>query len=77
MRGNSKIGIFVNYSSSIEKLKEILCDYNPVLLHGSITKEKRQLNIEKFQEPNLNCRVIIANFIVSRPKFECIFPKGT
>ena len=61
---NSKIGIFVNYSSSIEKLNDLLATYNPVLLHGSITKEKRQVNIDKFQEPNLNYRVIIANLQV-------------
>jgi hypothetical protein len=61
---NSKVGIFVNYSSSIEKLNDLLATYNPVLLHGSITKEKRQVNIEKFQEPNLNYRVIIANLQV-------------
>jgi hypothetical protein len=61
---NSKVGIFVNYSSSIEKLKTLLLDFNPVLLHGTIPKERRQINIDKFQEPNLECRVIIANLQV-------------
>lgn len=61
---NSKVGIFVNYSSSIDKLKILLSEYNPVLLHGSITKEKRQNNIDKFQEASLNCRIIIANLQV-------------
>jgi SNF2 family DNA or RNA helicase len=61
---NCKIGIFVNYTSSIEKLKNSLIDYNPVLLHGTVPKEKRQKIIDKFQEPNLECRVIIANLQV-------------
>lgn len=61
---NSKVGIFVNYSSSIEKLKTLLSEYNPVLLQGTISKDKRQINIDKFQEPNLNCRIIIANLQV-------------
>jgi len=61
---NCKVGIFVNYTTSIEKLKVSLAEYNPVLLHGTVPKEKRQKLINKFQEPNLECRVIIANLQV-------------
>lgn len=61
---NCKLGIFVNYTSSIEKLKESLSEYNPVLLHGTVPKEKRQKLINKFQETNLECRIIIANLQV-------------
>lgn len=61
---NCKIGIFVNYSSSIKRLEELLSDYSPLLLHGSVPKKDRHSIIKKFQEPNLSHRIIISNLQV-------------
>jgi hypothetical protein len=60
----SKIAIFVNYNQSIEKLKEAFKEYNPIILHGSIPKDKRQNLIDEYQKPNLDKRVIIGNLKV-------------
>jgi hypothetical protein len=62
---NCKVGLFVNYTESVMELKELLSDYNPIVLYGQITKEKRQDLIDKFQERNLNRRLIISNLKVA------------
>lgn len=61
---NCKIGIFVNYNDSLELLNEAFKDYNPIILQGKIPKEKRHDLVEKFQEQNLNHRILIANLQV-------------
>jgi SNF2 family DNA or RNA helicase len=60
----SKVGIFVNYTTSLEKITESFKDYNPIILHGKIPKEKRQRLIDDYQKPDLTHRVIIANLQV-------------
>jgi superfamily II DNA or RNA helicase len=61
---NSKIGIFVNYSSSLEKLEEAFKEYNPIVLHGRIPTMKRQKLIDEFQKFDLSRRVILSNLQV-------------
>jgi hypothetical protein len=61
---NCKIGIFVNYNKSIDKLKDSFAEYNPIILHGSIPKDKRQSLIDEYQKTDLERRVIIANLQV-------------
>jgi hypothetical protein len=61
---NCKIGIFVNYNKSIEQLEQAFKDYNPIILHGGIPKDKRQALIDIYQKTNLDKRIIIANLQV-------------
>ena len=62
---NCKVGLFVNYTDNLMELKALLSEYNPIILYGQITKEKRQDLIDKFQESNLNRRLIISNLKVA------------
>jgi hypothetical protein len=57
----SKIVISVNFNDNVERLKEILKDYNPLVLIGSVDKRARQPIIDKFQANNLEHRVLIGN----------------
>ena len=57
----SKVVISVNFNDNVEKLKEILKDYNPLVLIGSVDKRARQPIIDKFQANNLEYRVLIGN----------------
>ncbi len=60
-----KVGIFVNYTDSIVKLKEELIDFGPLSINGQTAKPARQTAIKKFQEENLKHRVFIANIQVA------------
>jgi len=60
----SKVGIFVNYNTSLEKLSKLFAEYNPIVLHGKVPKNKRQELIDNFQRPDLGNRVIIGNLQV-------------
>jgi superfamily II DNA or RNA helicase len=62
---NSKVGLFATYVESLDILQDLLGDYNPLRLDGSVNKNKRQEVIDKFQEGNLKHRVIIANLQVA------------
>jgi hypothetical protein len=61
---NCKIAIFVNYNQSINKLKEAFNEYDPIVLHGSVAKDKRQTLIDQYQRYDLDKRVIIGNLKV-------------
>ncbi len=61
---NSKIGIFVHYNESLDKLGEAFKEYNPIILHGKIPKEKRQALIDEYQKPDIKHRVLISNLQV-------------
>lgn len=54
-----KVGLFVNFRDDVEKIRDALAEFNPVVINGSIPKHKRQSIINKFQEDNDNYRVII------------------
>lgn len=62
---NSKVCIFVNYLESLANIAKALSEYNPILMYGSVPKEKRQAIIDLFQEPNLKYRVYISILSVS------------
>ena len=62
--GNLKIVLCVNYTSSIEYLKNKLSTYNPQILNGSVPSAKREVIMNMFQEPNKKCRLIIGNLSV-------------
>jgi hypothetical protein len=61
---HNKIALFVNYTSSIKGLLKDLDEYQPLVLDGSVDKEKRQPIIDKFQEHNTAHRVLIGNIRV-------------
>lgn len=61
---NCKIGIFVHYNSSLEKLEKAFTEYNPIVLQGKIPKERRQILIDEYQKPDLSRRVLISNLQV-------------
>ena len=56
-----KVMLCLNYTTSIEYASEQLKDFSPVILNGETPMKMRVAITEKFQEPNLNCRVIIGN----------------
>lgn len=58
---NSKIVIFLNYKESINIAMRFLQAYNPVKITGDsdCPKEKRKAIISKFNEPNLDSRLLI------------------
>lgn len=54
-----KVGVFCNFLESIDKLQSSLEKYNPIVLRGSVNKNKRQDLIDKFQADSNDCRVVI------------------
>lgn len=60
-----KVGVFVNYTDSLFKLSDLLVKYKPLILYGSVNKNKRQELIDKFQEGNTKHRLIISNLKVA------------
>lgn len=61
---NKKIVIGLNYMDSIHKIVEDLKEYNLAVLVGSTTLQNRRKIIDKFQEPNTELQIIIANINV-------------
>jgi hypothetical protein len=61
---NKKIVIGLNYNDSIHKIIEDLKEYNIAVLVGSTTLKNRRKIIDKFQEPNNELQLIIANINV-------------
>jgi superfamily II DNA or RNA helicase len=61
---NQKIVIGLNYNDSIQKLVDDLKDYNIAVIVGSTTLKNRRKIIDKFQEPNCELQIIIANINV-------------
>ena len=58
---NCKIMLCLNYTSNIEYALEKLSEFSPVVLNGKTPAKTRHAITKKFQEPNLECRVIIGN----------------
>lgn len=54
----------MNYTDSIIQLKEELADYNPLVLDGRVHKEGRANVIDKFQQHDLERRLLIGNMHV-------------
>ncbi len=59
-----KVVCALNYTDNINDLMERLKDLNPQKLDGSVNTQKRAEIIKKFQEPTLECRLLIANISV-------------
>jgi SWI/SNF-related matrix-associated actin-dependent regulator 1 of chromatin subfamily A len=55
----NKLVIFAMHKAVIEELRFRLRDYGAVTLYGGTAPAARQKNIDKFQDPDSNCRVFI------------------
>ena len=55
-----KIVLMVNYTASVVELVNLLQEYKPMSLTGQETRNRKKV-LQKFQEPNLDRRVLIAN----------------
>jgi len=60
---NNKLIISVNYTSSIEGLKDTLFRFRPVILNGKLTGPKKSAVVLKFNT-DPNCRLLIMNTAV-------------
>lgn len=58
---NSKVVVFLNYKESINVIMNFLSEFNPVKITGDFgcTQEERVKIIKKFNEPNLDCRLLV------------------
>lgn len=59
-----KIVLFADYHRVIDYMIQNLAEYNPVELTGNISEVQRTRNINVFQEPNDQVRLIIGNPLV-------------
>lgn len=59
-----KVVCVLNYTDNINDLMERLKEFNPHKLDGSVNTQKRAEIIKKFQEPTVECRLLIANISV-------------
>lgn len=59
-----KVVCALNYTDNINDLMERLKEFNPHKLDGSVNTQKRDEIIKKFQEPTVECRLLIANISV-------------
>ena len=59
-----KVVICVNYLNSIDRLTELLSDYNPLVLTGSVKLSNRISVVDKFQQPDMHYPLLIANLQV-------------
>jgi hypothetical protein len=61
---NTKIVICVNYTATVEDLMDLLSDWSPLRMDGSLSAKQRGEVIKKFQSPNNDFRVLIGNVYV-------------
>lgn len=61
---NCKVVICANYSATIKDVMNLLEDYNPLLLNGSVAMSNRSTVLCKFQKPSSEHRVLIGNLSV-------------
>ncbi len=57
----AKVVIAVNYSDTITDLKDLLHDYDPLLLVGSTTETGRKHVLDQFQAPSTEKRLLLCN----------------
>jgi superfamily II DNA or RNA helicase len=60
----TKVCIMVNYTEPLKKLNEMLSQFNPIIVNGSVPKSKRIELLEAFQSDSLESRLVIANMEV-------------
>ncbi|AFU87299.1 putative DNA helicase [Caulobacter virus Magneto] len=58
--GGDKLILFAYHSDVVKALAEALADYNPAMIYGGTPVNKRQLQVDKFQDDE-SCRVIVCN----------------
>lgn len=58
---STKVIICVNYTATVGDLKELLKDFNPVILSGAVGLKDRSKVLERFQRPTAEHRVLIGN----------------
>lgn len=58
---NAKVALFVNYTANLDALMKDLSEYNPIKFNGSVSKDERQVLINKYQENNNDYRLFIGN----------------
>jgi hypothetical protein len=54
-----KIPVYLNFMDSFDKLATLLKAYDPLLVRGKVSFTERKQKFEKFNEPNLDNRVLI------------------
>lgn len=57
---NSKVPIMILYLNSLDRIMDELKEFNPVKICGEMNVQQRNNSINKFQEHNLDCRVLVA-----------------
>jgi hypothetical protein len=57
----AKVVVAVNYSDTITDLKELLSDYDPLVLVGSTTEAGRKHVLDQFQTPSTEKRLLLCN----------------
>ena len=62
---NTKVVIAVNFSETIEDLRQLLQDFDPLILRGSTTVRNRGQLLRDFEEASTRKRLIIANLTVA------------
>jgi hypothetical protein len=66
---NRKVVVMLNYVKPIRKLAKLLQAYNPMLILGGVSEEKRVTYLDRFQQPNNTYRLLITNISTTN---ECI-----
>jgi len=61
---NQKVVICVNYTDTIDDLMELLIQYNPLRMDGSLSSSQRGVVIDLFQQHNNEYRLLIGNLSV-------------
>ena len=61
---NNKVVLCVNYTATIDDLVEKLKMFEPLVLRGSMDFKRREKTLAKFQAPNNEHRLLIANLAV-------------
>lgn len=58
---NSKVVVFLNYKESVDIITRLLSHFNPVAITGDVSCNESVRNsiVERFQEPNLNVRLLL------------------
>lgn len=57
---NAQVVLYVNRLASIDYLKTALAHWNPIVMMGSVPMKDRVRNINRFQEDNSSCRLLIS-----------------
>lgn len=66
---NSKVCIYFDFDKPINLCMKLLSKYNPKAITGKLNKIERPFEIDLFQEPNLNSRLLILNSAVGSEGF--------